>query len=262
MTGVSRRTFITGSAAAAVLAGVGFNNTAEAAAIGNDGQTYRLTVLGTTDLHGNVFNWDYFKNAEYDDKAGNDIGIAKAATLIKAVRAERGRRHTLTLDAGDTIQGTPLAYYYAKIDPITGRVDAPDGRRDERVGYDAAALGNHEFNYGIDALRAFERQLRLPAAAAQRLDAKTGAPAFTPYVIKPVKVDRTGSRSRSASSGWSRPASRSGTRPTSRARWSSPASSSRPRSTCRSCKAAGADVVIVSCHSGADTSSSYGDALP
>ncbi len=67
MTGVSRRTFITGSAAAAVLAGVGFNNTAEAAAIGNDGQTYRLTVMGTTDLHGNVFNWDYFKNAEYDD---------------------------------------------------------------------------------------------------------------------------------------------------------------------------------------------------
>ena len=27
----------------------------------------RLTVLGTTDLHGNVYNWDYYKNAEYDD---------------------------------------------------------------------------------------------------------------------------------------------------------------------------------------------------
>ena len=34
-------------------------------------------MLGTTDLHGNVFNWDYFKNAEYDDTAHNDIGVAK-----------------------------------------------------------------------------------------------------------------------------------------------------------------------------------------
>ena len=48
----------------------------------------RLTVLGTTDLHGNVFNWDYFKNAEYDDTAHNDIGLAKVATLVNAVRAE------------------------------------------------------------------------------------------------------------------------------------------------------------------------------
>ena len=80
----------------------------------------RLTVLGTTDLHGNVYNWDYFKNAEYDDAAHNDIGLAKVATLIKAVRRERRGEPVLTLDAGDTIQGTPLAYYYAKIDPITG----------------------------------------------------------------------------------------------------------------------------------------------
>ncbi len=49
-----------------------------------------LTVIGTTDLHGNVYNWDYYKNAEYDDSAHCDIGVAKAATLIKAIRAEVG----------------------------------------------------------------------------------------------------------------------------------------------------------------------------
>ena len=82
---------------------------------------YTLTVLGTTDLHGNVYNWDYFKNAEFDDAAHNDIGVAKVATLIEPVRAEAARGNAvLTLDAGDTIQGTPLAYYYAKIEPITG----------------------------------------------------------------------------------------------------------------------------------------------
>jgi 2',3'-cyclic-nucleotide 2'-phosphodiesterase/3'-nucleotidase len=145
MTGVSRRTFITGSAAAAVLAGVGFNNTAEAAAIGNDGQTYRLTVMGTTDLHGNVFNWDYFKNAEYDDSAHNDIGLAKVSSLVNALRATRGDDNTLLIDAGDTIQGTPLAYYYAKINPISRKVIHPMAAAMNAMEYDAAALGNHEF---------------------------------------------------------------------------------------------------------------------
>ena len=78
--------FVGGSAAAAALSGA----PAAQAAPGNAKKQFNLTVLGTTDLHGNVFNWDYFKDAEYDDSAHNDIGIAKAATLIKAVRAERG----------------------------------------------------------------------------------------------------------------------------------------------------------------------------
>ena len=76
-------------------------------------------MLGTTDLHGNVLNWDYFKNAEYAD-AGQRHRRGQGLTLIKAVRAEVGAERTLTIDAGDTIQGTPLAYYFAKIDPITG----------------------------------------------------------------------------------------------------------------------------------------------
>ena len=38
------------------------------------GTTFRLTVLGTSDIHGNVLNWDYFKDAEYTDGAANDVG--------------------------------------------------------------------------------------------------------------------------------------------------------------------------------------------
>src|SRR4051812_7302237 len=51
---------------------------------GNRRHRVRVTVLGTTDSHGNVFNWDYFKNKEYDDSAHNDIGLAKIHTLVKA----------------------------------------------------------------------------------------------------------------------------------------------------------------------------------
>lgn len=67
---------------------------------------YALTVMGTTDLHGHVFNWDYFKDAEYKDAAGNAQGLARISTLVNQVRAEKGRCNTLLLDAGDTIQGT------------------------------------------------------------------------------------------------------------------------------------------------------------
>ena len=56
------------------------------------------------------------------------------------------------------------------------------------IGYDAAALGNHEFNYGLDLLRAFEEQCDFPLLSANTVDWDTGAPAFPPYIIKTVKV--------------------------------------------------------------------------
>ncbi len=131
---------------------------------GVNSKGFRLTVLGTTDLHGNVYNWNYFSNATYSDSRGNQIGIAKAATLVKAMREERGADHCITIDAGDTIQGTPLAYYYAKVDPITGGSEHPMETAMNSLGYDAAALGNHEYNYGLDTLRTFEEQCDFPAA--------------------------------------------------------------------------------------------------
>src|SRR6476660_4412429 len=115
----TRRGVLTGAAA---LAAAGYAAPASAhghGPHGHGGHTTRLTVLGTTDLHGNVFNWDYYKNAEYDDTKHNDIGVAKVQTLIKQQRARVGANPLLVLDAGDTIQGTPLSYYYAKVEPIT-----------------------------------------------------------------------------------------------------------------------------------------------
>ena len=131
----TRRGVLTGAAA---LAAAGYAAPAAAASAAAHGSTARLTVLGTTDLHGNVFNWDYYKNTEYDDRAHNDIGIAKVQTLIKALRAERAGEPLLMLDAGDTIQGTPLSYYYAKIEPITSGVTHPMTNAMNLIGYDAA----------------------------------------------------------------------------------------------------------------------------
>jgi len=84
----------------------------------------------------------------------------------------------LVLDAGDTIQGTPLAYYYAKVQPIGGDVIHPMARAMNLVGYDAAALGNHEFNYGIPLLRTFHPAEDWPLA--------TGVLAAFAYVARQV----------------------------------------------------------------------------
>jgi 2',3'-cyclic-nucleotide 2'-phosphodiesterase/3'-nucleotidase len=223
--------------------------------------TYRLTVMGTTDTHGNVFNWDYFKDLEYDDSAHNDIGLAKIATLVSAVRAERGADNTLLLDAGDTIQGTPLAYYYAKVDPITDGSKHPMAKAMNAIGYDAAALGNHEFNYGLDTLRAFEEQCDFPLLSANSVDWTSGAPIFKPYVIrtfhprgaKPVKVGILGLVTPGVAI-WDKANVEGQVR--------FPGIVEQAKVMVPRLKKAGCDLVIVACHSGETPGSSYGDALP
>jgi len=261
-TTMTRRTVIGGAAA---LAAAGFEAVPAYAGQGHGDKTVRLTVMGTTDLHGNVFNWDYFKNTEYDDSAHNDIGLAKISTLVTAVRdrigADRRAPRPLLLDAGDTIQGTPLAYYFAKIEPITGGHTHPMAAAMNEIGYDAAALGNHEFNYGLDILRKFQRQLRFPLLGANAQDWTTGLPVFPPYVLKrvhvpgekPITVGILGLTNPGIAI-WDK------ANVENKIKFGGIVELAKiwvPR-----VRKAGADVVIVSAHSGMDLSSSYGDALP
>ena len=217
--------------------------------------------MGTSDLHGSVFNWDYFTNAEYDDPAKNDIGLAKLATLVQAVRSQRGRGHTLMIDAGDTIQGTPLTYYFARIAPITDGNVHPMAAAMNHIGYDAAALGNHEFNYGIPLLRAFAGQLDFPLVGANALDARTGRPAFTPYVIKNVPVNGE-QPIRVGILGLTNPGIAIWDKANVEGEMTFPGLVQQAAIWVPRMRAQGADVVVVAAHSGATTSSSYGDLLP
>ncbi len=222
-----------------------------------------VTVLGTTDSHGNVFNWDYFKNKEYDDTAHNDIGLAKIATLVKAIR-KKLRKHgpVLLLDAGDTIQGTPLAYYYARIAPITAGGVHPMAAAMNAMHYDAAALGNHEFNYGIDTLRAFESQLDHPLLGANVVDPATKRPVFPPYVIKKYRVAKGSKPLKIGILGLVTPGVAIWDKANVEGRMEFPGLVEQAAKYVPELKKKGCDLVIVSAHSGADTSSSYGDALP
>lgn len=259
-----RRAVLAGGAAG-VLAAAGFRTAAHAAPDDRTdrtgGRRFTLTVLGTTDLHGNVFNWDYFADREFDDAAHNDVGLAKLSTLVKAVREERGAHRTLLIDAGDTIQGTPLAYYYAKVEPIGRRRVHPMAAAMNELGYDAAALGNHEFNYGIPLLRAFEKQLDFPLLAANAIDSATGAPAFRPYVIKTVW--RTGAAPlRVGILGLTNPGIAIWDKAHVDGRMTFPGVLEQAREWVPKVRQAGADLVVVAAHSGAELSSSLGDLLP
>ncbi|KUL41705.1 bifunctional metallophosphatase/5'-nucleotidase [Streptomyces regalis] len=259
-----KKSAVTGAGAAlATTAAAPAAQAAQTAAGSRPAKRYALTVMGTTDLHGHIFNWDYFKDAEYTDAKGNAQGLARVSTLVNQVREEKGRRNTLLIDAGDTIQGTPLTYYYAKVDPITAKGGPvhPMAQAMNAIGFDAVALGNHEFNYGIETLRKFEEQCDFPLLGANALDAKTLKPAFPPYFMKrfcvpgapPVKV---------AVLGLTNPGIAIWDKAYVQGKLTFPGLEEQAAKWVPKLKAMGADVVIVSAHSGSSGTSSYGDQLP
>ncbi|MFI9049823.1 bifunctional metallophosphatase/5'-nucleotidase [Streptomyces sp. NPDC053427] len=231
--------------------------------VGHRGERYGFTVMGTTDLHGNVFNWDYATDAEFDDADHNDVGLAKISTLVADVRQQRGRRNTLLIDAGDTIQGTQLGYYYAKVDPITGPNGPvhPMARAMNAIGYDAAALGNHEFNYGLEVLRKFEDSCDFPLLGANAVDAKSLRPAFRPYVMKRLRSPR-GRVVKVAVLGLTNPGIALWDKAHVQGKLAFPGLVEQAAKWVPRLRSMGADVVLVAAHSGMSGTSSYGDQLP
>jgi len=95
-----------------------------------------ITILHTNDVHSHI---DPFPG-DHDRYPGLG-GVARRATLIDQVRQENP--DTLVFDAGDIFQGTPYFNYFG------GEVEF---RMMSRLGYDASAIGNHDFDNGIDGL--------------------------------------------------------------------------------------------------------------
>ncbi len=140
-----------------------------------------LTILHTSDLHGHVHPHDALADADHGE------GLARIAAAVRAVRAEGGT--VLLLDSGDTIEGAPSqALAFAGrvgdgADPIVGAMNL--------VGYDAMAIGNHEFDFGLARLEASRKEARFPWLSANTLGAD-GTPAFAPYVVKEAAGVRVG----------------------------------------------------------------------
>ena len=118
---------------------------AASAAIGQiAGPRLQLRLLETSDLHMFALDWDYFKA-----KPDSTIGLNRVATLISEAREQS--MNCLLFDNGDIIQGNPLGDYVAAPQWSRERVHPMFAAMNE-LDYDAATLGNHEFNYGLPFL--------------------------------------------------------------------------------------------------------------
>ncbi|WNM29125.1 5'-nucleotidase C-terminal domain-containing protein [Streptomyces sp. Li-HN-5-11] len=270
---MNRREFVKKSAVtSAAVAAAGAVGTGSAQAAEERGRphhgprTWSFSILGTTDLHSHVFDWDYYKDAAYSDKAGNSVGVARVATLVKQQREAKGEDRVLLVDAGDIIQGTSLAYYFARVDPITGK----DGKKGPKhpmavamnhMRYDAAALGNHEFNYGIEVLRKFESQCHFPLLGANALDARTLRPAFRPYTVKRICVPGAPDI-KVGILGLTNPGIALWDKDNVSGKMVFPGLVEQAKKYVPRLRALGCDVVFLTDHSGLDGSSSYGDELP
>src|SRR5262249_480706 len=150
----------------------------------------KITVLATTDLHGNLYPVDY-----YNDDRPSNRGLVRIATLIRSARA--ANPNNLLIDCGDTIQGSPVEYVYQTFvrtghlplkltfpgdpfahDPMMLAMNA--------LGYDAMTLGNHEFNFGLKNLDKARSEAKFPWLSANTKIAGSSRKPFARYLLKSV----------------------------------------------------------------------------
>ncbi len=134
---ISRRSLLSGIAATSALVLL-HPFTARAAA-----NQAHLRLMETTDIHVNVFPYDY-----YADKPNDTMGLSRTATIIDSIRAEAA--NSLLIDNGDVLQGNPMGDYMAYQHGMKDGDVHPVIKAMNTLGYTVGTLGNHEFNYGLD----------------------------------------------------------------------------------------------------------------
>jgi len=175
---LSRRAFVSGTIAGAGLISL-HPFSARAAA-----RQAHLRIMETTDLHVHVYPWNY-----YADREDDTVGLARTAAHVAAIRAEA--TNALLLDNGDFLQGNPMGDYIAyergmregDLHPVIQAMNA--------LGFDAATLGNHEFNYGLDFLMKSIAGAEFPVVSANVVTSPGAMPRDDRTLVPPwVILDR------------------------------------------------------------------------
>ncbi|HMM34480.1 MAG TPA: bifunctional UDP-sugar hydrolase/5'-nucleotidase [Thermoanaerobaculia bacterium] len=203
-----------------------------------------ITVLQTSDLHANLLPWNYARGE------AADWGLARVATRVREIR--KSSKHVLLLDGGDTIQGAPAGWLEARR-PTGGPHFMAVAMNALR--YDAMAVGNHEFNFGLEVLRRAQKDSSFPWLSANTRNAADGGPAFPEYVVKTFGRVRVGVLGLTTPNipGWEPEANRPGLE------WENPVETAarlvpllRQKERC--------DVVVVLFHSGLEVDPATGEA--
>lgn len=128
-------------------------------------KTYKITVLHTNDHHGHFWRNEY-----------GEYGLAAQKTLVDGIRKEVAAEggSVLLLSGGDINTGVPESDLQ----------DAePDFRGMNLVGYDAMAIGNHEFDNPLAVLRQQEKWAKFPLLSANIYQKSTGERLFKPWAL-------------------------------------------------------------------------------
>ncbi|AMO50206.1 5'-nucleotidase / UDP-sugar diphosphatase [Kosakonia oryzendophytica] len=128
-------------------------------------KTYNVTILHTNDHHGHFWRSDY-----------GEYGLSAQKTLVDGIRKEVAAQggSVLLLSGGDINTGVPESDLQ----------DAePDFRGMNLIGYDAMAVGNHEFDNPLSVLRQQEKWAKFPFLSANIYQKSTGERLFKPWMI-------------------------------------------------------------------------------
>ena len=149
----------------------------------------RLRLLGLTDLHANLYPYDY-----YHDHPDNSVGLARTASLIAEARKESP--NCLLFDNGDILQGTPLGDFAADTIAKDPKAVHPVIAAMNTLDYGAATIGNHEFNYGLEVLERAYAGARFPVVCSN-IRRSEGSSWFPPSVVIERRfVDKFGAAAR------------------------------------------------------------------
>jgi 2',3'-cyclic-nucleotide 2'-phosphodiesterase/3'-nucleotidase len=141
--------------------------------------SFTCVIMATSDIHGHILPTNYRTSEE------QQLGLAKIASLVKAARQQSPEM--LLLDNGDLLQGTPFAYFAATLgkDGVNPAIAVLN-----ELQYDAAVIGNHEFNYGRKFLNKAMKDSNFPWLSAGIVDEEKQKPAFgKPYIVKMLYSD-------------------------------------------------------------------------
>ena len=148
------------------------------------GSDVHLRLLATTDLHANLLPFDYLT-----DRVRPGIGLARLMPLIAAARETAP--NTLLFDNGDTLQGTPLADAALQNGTKLTRPH-PMHVAMNALGFDAATLGNHDFDFGIDVLETALGHVTFPHVLANMERVGAATPWQSRLILTRTVTDQSG----------------------------------------------------------------------
>ncbi|MEQ3697549.1 MAG: hypothetical protein ABNH02_11420 [Pseudomonadales bacterium] len=141
----------------------------------------QLRIISTGDINGQLLSYDYIA-----DQPSDEFGLDRAATLIRIARSESD--NSVTVDSGDLIKGSPMAAWAAKQTFTQANGGHPAYQALSHLNFNAAALGEADFYYGLDYLMHAASLSDLPVVSAnlyrRGLNGQRG-----PHLVKPWYIE-------------------------------------------------------------------------